>query len=255
MCASVSQPKRKPISRESILLFDVPRETYEALIDALSEHRVPHTYQEGTLELKKTLFFNVPWDRYENILAAFGERRFPHTYQDGTLEIMVSPSNEHEWIKRCLGRMIEMTVIEFGIPIRSAGSTTQRQEKVMQGLEPDESYYIEHEPLVRGKRLLAAKKVLPPDLVIEVDLRKLNVARMKSYAKLGIHELWRYRKGKVEFFCLNTKRAYEPVERSHAFPMIASKEVAKFLRTLAKTDENTAIVQFVSSLRKKSQRV
>ncbi|HEY2881409.1 MAG TPA: hypothetical protein VGJ15_03225, partial [Pirellulales bacterium] len=66
----------------------------------------------------------------------------------------MSPSDEHEWIKGFMGRLIEMAALECGVPIRSAGSATRRNKKVAQGLEPDESYYIEHEVEVRGKSRL-----------------------------------------------------------------------------------------------------
>ena len=136
MCATTAD------STATILLFDVPWTAYTGLIDALPDHRIPHTYQEGTLELFNNVLLAVPWGAYEKILDAFGDRRFPHTYQEGALEIMMSPSEEHEQIKSFLGRLIETAALKLGIHFKAVGSATQRDKTLLQGLEPDESYYI-----------------------------------------------------------------------------------------------------------------
>ncbi len=231
------------------LLFDVPWEAYEGLIDALPEHRIRHTYRDGTLELFSNVIYWVPWSAYEKILKAFGDRRFPHTYQDGTLEIMMSPSEDHEQIKSFLGRIIELTALELGIRFKAVGSATQRDKKLIQGLEPDESYYITAAPKPRSKVAGTTKKS-PPNLAIEVDLRKLELKRMKSYARLGIRELWRYRKGTVEFFRLSSKREYHAVKHSVAFPMIGSADVTRFLKEMQATDDYSATRSFIAWMRK-----
>ena len=248
MCAAIAD------STASILLFDVPWTAYSGLVDALPEHRLRHTYQEGTLELFKNVLFDVPWDAYEKILKAFGDRRFPHTYQEGALEIMMSPSEEHEQIKSFLGRLIEMAALELGIHFKAVGSATQHDKKLLQGLEPDESYYIPFAARSRGKAAGRVPKKSPPDLAIEVDLRKLDLERMDSYAKLGIGELWRYRKGEVEFFRLTPKRAYELVGQSLVYPMIGSKDVTRFVKKMQATDDYSATRSFVAWLRKKRKK-
>ncbi len=235
----------------TLLLFDVPWTAYSGLIDALPEHRLRHTYQEGTLELFKNVLYGVPWNAYEKILKAFGDRRFPHTYQEGALEIMMSPPEEHEQIKSFLGRLIEMAALRLGIRFKAVGSATQRDKKLLQGLEPAESYYIPYVAQPPGKAVGRVQKKSPPDLAIEVDLRKLNLERMQSYAKLGIRELWQYRKGKVEFFSLSPKRSYEFVNHSLAFPMIGSKDVTRFVKKMQATDDYAATRSFVAWLARK----
>jgi Uma2 family endonuclease len=243
MCATAAK------SADSILLFDVPWKAYEGLIDALPDHRVPHTYQEGTLELFKTVFYGVPWEAYEEILEAFGDRRFRHTYQDGTLEIMMSPSEDHEQIKSFLGRLIEITCLELGVHFKAVGSATQRKEARLQGLEPDESFYIPYVPerhkVGRGR----AKAKPTPELAIEIDLRKLDVPRMKTYARLGVRELWRYHKRKVEFFHLSRTGKYDRMDSSRIFPIIASKDVTRFLEEMRETDDYPATHSFLVWLR------
>ena len=41
--------------------------------------------------------------------------------------------------------MIETMTEEFGIPIRSGGSTTLKSQLKERGLEPDECYYVANE--------------------------------------------------------------------------------------------------------------
>lgn len=243
MCASVVQ------SGDAVVLYDVPWETYKQMLDALPNQQFRHVYDRGTLELDSPLIYNVPWESYEKILDAFGDRRFRHTYQRGTLEIM-SPSNVHERIKRFLGRLIEMATLECRYAMRSEGSTTQRDSGVEHGLEPDESYYIGDRPKQSEKGKHA--KNIPPNLVVEVDIRSPKQSRLESYALLGVREVWRYRKGKIEFFGLAQNGAeYHPLEFSRAFPMIASKDVAGFVKQFDDVEENALILDFVAWLRKR----
>lgn len=237
-------------STNSILLFDVPWKAYEGLIDALPDHRVPHTYQEGTLELFKTVFYDVSWEAYEEILEAFGDRRFPHTYQDGALEIMMSPSEDHEQIKSFLGRLIEITCLELGVHFKAVGSATQRKKARLQGLEPDESFYVPYVPKQHTVGARGAEKKQVPNLAIEIDLRKLDIPRLTSYAKLGVRELWRYHKRKVEFFILSRSKEYKRVGASRIFPMIGSKDVTRFLDEMRVTDDYSATQSFLDWLRK-----
>src|SRR5438477_11297373 len=108
------------------------------------------------------LLSDVSCEMYEKILDAFGERRLRHTYADGMLEIM-SPLHIHEWRKRFIGRMIEMMAWRLKIPIKSAGSTTLRKKLKRRGLEPDESYFVANESVVRGRDEIDLRKHPPPD--------------------------------------------------------------------------------------------
>jgi Uma2 family endonuclease len=247
MCATAA---RLP---DSILLFDVSRAAYTGLTDALPQHRMKHTYQEGTLELFQNVLYDVSWSAYEKILKAFGDRRFPHTYQDGTLEIMMSPSEDHEQIKSLLGRLIELAALELGVHFKAVGSATRRDKKLMHGLEPDESYYIPYQLPPRSRTPQRAGKKQTPDLAIEVDLRSAGLERMKSYEKLGIRELWRYRKGRVDFFRLSADGTYDLVASSGVFPMISSKDVTRFVNKMQTTDDYSASRSFVAWLRKQKR--
>jgi Uma2 family endonuclease len=237
-------------STDTVLLFDIPWATYDALVNAFGDHRFRHTYQEGTLEIFDNPLYDIPWSTYEKILKAFGDHRFPHTYQHGTLEIMMSPSEEHELIASFLGRLVEATAFECGIPIRSTGSATRRHPKLLQGLEPDASYYIENPSTGRGKPALGRKTLGPPNLVIEVDIRRPDLRRLQSYAELGVTEIWRYRKGTVEFLIRSKKSGYKRANQSCGLPLLTPTGVTRFVQRLSKTDENSVLSSFVDWLRK-----
>ena len=77
---------------------------------------------------------NISWATYEAIVAdseSCGKRL---VYDRGTLEIM-SPSAEHEWYHRLLGRLVEAFTMERNIPIRSTCATTLKSQLKERGLE------------------------------------------------------------------------------------------------------------------------
>src|SRR6266511_6359678 len=100
---------------------------------------------------QRILLHNVRWETYEALLAARGDDPAPRfTYDRGDLEIM-SPSVKHEWLKKLIGRLIETYTEERGIKIKSVGATTLKNQLKAKGLEPDESYYVQNEAIVRAK--------------------------------------------------------------------------------------------------------
>jgi Uma2 family endonuclease len=190
---------------------------------------------------------DISWELYEKILEAFGERRLRHTYVDGMLEIM-SPLHVHEWRKKFIGRLIEMMAWRTRVPIKSAGSTTLRKKLKRRGLEPDESYYVANEPVVRGRDELDLRTDPPPDLAVEVDVTHKSLSRLEAYAKLGVPEIWRHDGEIVQFLKLDSKGTYTPVSHSVAFPRVASADIRRFLNMLSSQDENTILDSWVSWL-------
>ena len=232
-----------------LLLFDISWSTYKGIIDALPQQHFRHSYDRGTLEVFSRLIYGVPWESYEAILEAFGDRRFRHTYKEGTLEMM-SPSEEHEWIKEFIGRLIEMAAYDLDLPIKSTGSTTQRHPKLLRGLEPDLSYYIQHESEVRGRCATESGATPPPDLVVEVEITHKIIDRLEAYATLQVAEVWRYRDKSVEIFALAESGDYSQIDASPAVPQITSDSITRFINMLDEHDENSVVRAFVDSLEK-----
>ena len=190
----------------------------------------------------RILLHNIAWETYEAILADMEDRAIRLTYDQGDLEIM-SPSDEHERIKSLVGRMIEAMTEELDIPIRSAGSTTLRRQLKRRGLEPDECYYVAHEPQMRGRDDIDLNVDPPPDLAIEVDISHSSLDRFGIYAAIGVPEIWRLEEGQVRVYLLQGEQ-YVPQSPSPAFPFLPLAEVSRILGQRNETDETTWIRSF-----------
>ncbi len=138
----------------------------------------------------QALLKDVTWSEFEQILEELGDKRGSRlSYSHGTLEIM-SPSLEHEDDRIILSDLVKIILEERDIEFRNVGSTTFKNEQMGQAVEPDECFYIEHEPDIRGKRRIDLPVDPPPDLVIEIDITART--RFNNYEVLGVPELWRY---------------------------------------------------------------
>ncbi|TRU21448.1 MAG: Uma2 family endonuclease, partial [Microcystis aeruginosa Ma_QC_B_20070730_S2] len=140
---------------------------------------------------KRVVFNHLSWLSYRQILQALGENNRAHLFYDrGTLEITM-PLEEHEFYRELIGRFIYFLVSEFGLKIKSMGSTTLAREDLERGAEPDNAYYIQNQAKVLGKRINLTEDP-PPDLVVEVDITHTDINKLALYARLGVPELWRF---------------------------------------------------------------
>ena len=120
------------------------------------------------------------------MLADMGsERKNRLAYDKGILEIM-SPYKAHENPNRLIEGFIVVMCEELGLEINRTGSTTLTRDDLEKGGEPDSSYYIQNEFLVRDKDKIDLSKDPPPDLVLEVEysrsaVNKLTPLRFNRY--------------------------------------------------------------------------
>ena len=192
------------------------------------------------------VLYDVDWAFYDQLLKQIGNRPLRVTYDNGDLEIM-SPLPEHDWVKSLVGRMIETLSIELEIPIRSQGSTTYRHKAKRKGLEPDECYYIQREPKLRGKRTFDPSR-LSPDLAVEVDVTHRSIPRMPIYAALEVPEVWRH--DGHELFALKLVRGeYAETINSVAFPFLKVRELNQFIELADAQSEYEAIKAFQAWIR------
>ncbi len=141
---------------------------------------------------QQLLIGDVSWQQFEDILADLGEHRSAKiSYSHGYLEIMV-PLPEHEKAKEIIGDIIKILLDRLAIDYDALGSTTLKNEKMTQAVEPDACFYIQNQALVIGKNRLDLNLDPPPDLAIEIDLTSRTP--LENYQILGIPELWRYGK-------------------------------------------------------------
>jgi Uma2 family endonuclease len=113
----------------------------------------------------------ISWQTYETLLEELSDRRLRLTYNRGNLEIM-APSPEHERFKKVSGRFIETLAEELDVRIEPLGSTTFKRPE-LSGAEPDECFYIYNIDAVRGKKRLDLTEDPAPDLGVEIDVTSL----------------------------------------------------------------------------------
>lgn len=163
----------------------------------------------------KVILKDINWQNFEQILEELGEHRSARiAYDHEALEIMV-PLPEHEVDKVFITNFVEILLEELEIEFYPLGSTTFKNELMAQGIEPDNCFYIENEAAVRGKNRLDLTVDPPPDLALEIDVTSRT--HLQIYQALGVPELWRFEKGKLQINVLREGK-YIEVEFSPHFP-------------------------------------
>ncbi|MEG5041690.1 MULTISPECIES: Uma2 family endonuclease [unclassified Microcoleus] len=171
---------------------------------------------------QQLLVEDVNWQQFESILAELGEGRASRlSYSNGRLEIMV-PLPEHEKAKEIIGDMVKILLETRQIAFESLGSTTLKNERMSQAVEPDTCFYIQNQAAVIGKNRLDMSVDPPPDLAIEIDLTSRT--QLDNYQILGVPELWRYARRGLQINVLQTEQYIES-DVSPTFPNIPIIEV------------------------------
>ena len=197
----------------------------------------------STLAEQRTVLHNISWQTFEALLKETGEDRGSRfAYDCGTLEIM-TPLFAHENPKSNLGNFIIALAEELEIEIKSAGSTTLKRKIENRGIEPDNCYYIQNEPAVRGRQELDLETDPPPDLAIEIDISSSSVNKFGIYSALGVPELWRYNGRVLKFYQL-TEGQYVDCEFSIAFPIVSVTEMSRFIEQSKTTGEIALLKSF-----------
>jgi Uma2 family endonuclease len=185
------------------------------------------------------LLHGQTWKDYQRALAdrdGLG-RRYRISYDRGVLEIMPISESHARW-QYLLILLVANFAVEKRIPLRGLGPLTCNREDLDRGLEPDACFYVQHEPLVRG-RPVDLHSDPPPDLAIEVDVTRPRRDRMGIYAALGIPEIWRYDGTTLTVLLLGEDGAYAAAANSAAFPIMPLAELTRRLATWNATDETT----------------
>lgn len=191
---------------------------------------------------RRVVLHGMSWDAYLQILDALPQSRSARlTYDEGVLEITV-PLEDHEFSGRLIERFIFTLVEVWGLRIKTMGSTTMNYPFLQKGAEPDNAYYIQNQPLVKGRNVDFAQDP-PPDLVVEVDITHTDIRKNQFYARIGVPEFWRFN-GKIWRIYRIESGEYVEVEVSPTFPQVPKDRLYQFLAQ-AKDDE----IEAVQSLR------
>lgn len=148
---------------------------------------------------------DVSWHAYKQFMELRGDVAGPRVaYLKGTLELM-SPSRDHESIKRVLACVVDEYLDSLGIPFDGAGSWLLEDDVTEVALEPDETFVL-HD--VRKQR---------PDLAIEVVWTSGGVSKLAIYRHLQIGEVWIWKDDVLTFYVLG-ESGYEEREHSACVP-------------------------------------
>ncbi|CAN5920157.1 Uma2 family endonuclease [soil metagenome] len=129
---------------------------------------------------QRVLMNGISWEHYELMLGMRGTRRAPRmAYLDGVLELM-SASEDHERIKDCVARLVEVYMLEAGMDFGGYGSYTMKQHAELAGAEADQCYRIGVDQ-TKGRA---------PDLAIEVVWTHGGIDKLEIYRRLGVREVW-----------------------------------------------------------------
>ncbi|NEP01733.1 MAG: Uma2 family endonuclease [Symploca sp. SIO2E9] len=186
------------------------------------------------------LLEDVSWQQLENILTELGESRAARlSYSNGRLEIMV-PLPEHEKAKEIIGDMVKILLEAQQISFETLGSTTLKNERMTQAVEPDTCFYIQNQVAVIGKHRLDLNIDPPPDLAIEIDITYRT--QLDNYQILGVPELWRYTRRGLQINILQSGK-YVESDSSIAFPNIPIIELVNHYVQQSQISGRTQAIQ------------
>jgi Uma2 family endonuclease len=192
---------------------------------------------------QRLLLHDVDWTTYERLLDDLEGHHLRLNYDRGQLEIMTT-SSEHERWKKLLARFFEALTEELNLPILGVGNFTVRRKDLNRGLEPDECWYIAHEPDVRESEQIDLNIDPPPDLVVEIEVSRSAIDRLELFAALGIPELWRFDGRRLSVLVLGAEGRYGESGHSPTFPSIPLSGFAEYLGRRGQTDETTLVKSF-----------
>jgi Uma2 family endonuclease len=174
-------------------------------------------HDDTPIDDKIVVVRGLSWSDYQRLLEVRGDASVPrYAYLEGELEIM-TPSLPHESIKSRIGCLVEVWCLERGIDFSPCGSWTLENKAKESGIEPDECYVFGN--LGEPTR---------PDLAIEVVWTSGGVKKLEIYFKLGVREVWFWRRGRISVHTLEADR-YSEAPGSSVLPGIDLDQLVSFL--------------------------
>lgn len=196
------------------------------------------------------LLQSVSWQTFNQLLGELGNKRGQRlAYDHGVLEVM-SPLGIHENNNRFIESLIFVIADELNLNLKKFGSLTLRSERFRQGVEPDSCYYLQNEPLVRGKQNIDLTVDPPPDLVLEIDITSGSLDKLPIYANLGVGEVWRYDGRTLAVFTLDSlSSTYQVRDKSLIFPFLPLARVPQLIERSTAIGETATLREFRQGLR------
>jgi len=200
------------------------------------------------LSEQRIILQNISWQTFKTMLAEMGDERVTRlAYDSGIVEIM-TPLIPHENSNRLIEVFVGVLCEELGLEIKRTGSLTLTRDDLERGGEPDSSYYIQNESLVRGKENIDLAVDPPPDLVLEVEYSRSRIDKLILYASMGIPEFWRYNGSVLKIYQLQAGQ-YVESSQSLTFEPIKVAKIPQFLIESRNIGEITCTRNFRSWVR------
>lgn len=174
-------------------------------------------HDDTPVDDKIVVLRGASWADYQRMLEVRGQVSSPRVaYLEGTLEV-ITPSRSQEGLKFNIGRLVEAWCLENEIEFSGYGSWTLESKESALGIEPDECY-------VFG----TVREPERPDLAIEVIWTSGGIDKLEIYRKLGVREVWFWRRGKLSAHVLRGEMFLEVTE-SELLPGLDLVELAGYL--------------------------
>ena len=212
---------------------------------------LPETAAPPIAGERRLLIPRISWDAYIALgdeLERQGNRSVRLTYDRGSLEIMTT-GRPHEWYKKMLGNLVVTLACERNIEVSSGGQMTFLREDLDRGLEPDECWWIAHEPEMRTRDDYDPYNDPPPDLALEIEISNPLLDKLGIYAELGVPEIWRFDGRALTFWGRQGDESYRQVENSVAFSVLRPEHLLPYLRIDDEVGETSRLRRFAEWLR------
>ena len=185
------------------------------------------------------VYDDVSWEEYEELSdQIIDDPSVCLTYDRGRLEIM-PVSGEHDHYSRIILLAVAVLCDETDREMEPYGSMTLKQVATQQATEPDECFYIRHAHQARGIKRLDLRYDPPPDLAVEIDITHGSMSKLPIYAEVGVPEVWRYNRRRVQFFRL-VGAEYVEIPVSDEFPFLTPQAVADVIALAQNEGQTTA---------------
>jgi len=180
---------------------------------------------------QRLILHGISWEQYEALRSATDHSGLRMTYLEGVLELMTT-SSDHEWVKTCLSRLLEMYAVERDLPLNGYGMTTFRKRAKQRGLEPDECYCLG----VLGE---------VPDIAIEVVFSSGGIDKLDVHRGLDVPEVWFWEDGRMTIWQLGAD-GYRAAARSRFLPDL---DLAQLLSFMSPDDQTAGVRAYRDALR------
>jgi Uma2 family endonuclease len=202
------------------------------------------------------LIRNIDWKAYRQISDVLGEHHgYRLSYDGRDLELMTK-SKRHGRYGHFLSAIVQIVTAAMGLELDSCGDMTCDRKDLEKGIEPDDCFYIQNEPLMRDKEEVDLSVDPPPDLGIEIDITTDARRRMGIYAAIRVPEIWRYQgRDQTVIICiLQPDGQYAIAERSHCLPIVTAAVLTSFVQRRRHEPENELLRAFGDWVRAELQK-